>query len=324
MGEVKTDEKKPPEEKPIDGQFREESSSGTSLAVAAQPMEVALSTQDPAAFIKRATAQADALKAVIDAKNLAVSIGGGSKKHVLIDGWQTLMALNGVMPRTVDLKRELCDSRTCPYPKCEGGRLTVKVTTELHRVQDNLLLTSVEAECSQHEPRWSKAEHYAVTSMAQTRGIGKACRQLYGWVMALAGYDATPAEEMPERPHGDAQAPARPAPAPARKSTAAAKPPEAPAPAPAPKTESIPWNEPMKEIVRARVRFLQAERSPVLYNEWKAFMTKVPGENKWESLYQRAELYIEAFTILGIPEDAADIAQRPVQEKGFDPSEVPA
>ena len=34
--------------------------------------------------------------------------------------------------------------------------------------------------------------------MAQTRATGKACRLAFSWIMALAGYEPTPAEEMPD------------------------------------------------------------------------------------------------------------------------------
>jgi hypothetical protein len=174
----------------IEGEFKEQGSE-SALAVV-PPKEVVLSSQDPTEFIERAVKQADALKGIIDKRNLAINIGGGSKKHVLIDGWMTLMALNGVMPYTVSVERV----------RDEEKKLTAYVTTEIRRVSDGFVLTSVASSCSQHEPRWAKAEEYAVVSMAQTRGVGKGCRQLFGWVMALAGYDATPADEMPEQPHG--------------------------------------------------------------------------------------------------------------------------
>ena len=35
-------------------------------------------------------------------------------------------------------------------------------------------------------------------SMAQTRATGKACRLAFSWIMALAGYEPTPAEELPD------------------------------------------------------------------------------------------------------------------------------
>ena len=39
-------------------------------------------------------------------------------------------------------------------------------------------------------------DEYAILSMAQTRAIGKAFRNLIGWVIKMAGYESTPAEEM--------------------------------------------------------------------------------------------------------------------------------
>lgn len=182
-----------PESDVIEGEVSAE----RALAVP-EPREVALSTQDPTEFLERAVKQADALKRVIDTKKLAVYIGGGTKAHVLIDGWQALMALNGVMPYTVETRQTRCVKGECRVvTDCRGDRLTAHVVTEIRRVSDGTALTRVETECSQHEKRWASADDYAVLSMAQTRGVGKGCRQLFGWVMALAGYNATPAEEMP-------------------------------------------------------------------------------------------------------------------------------
>lgn len=221
-----------PVEKPIEGVFKEQGAE-MALAVAA-PKEVALSTQDPTEFLDRAVAQANALKKVIDAKKLAIYIGGGTKAHVLIDGWQTLMALNGVMPFTLSAVQTRCVKEECQVvDKCRGGRLTAHIVTEIRRVSDGTVLTRVETECSQHERRWAGADDYAVISMAQTRGVGKGCRQLFGWVMALAGFSATPAEEMPaeprdERDPGPPTEPAGPSPV-----IAAATAPPITAPAPA-------------------------------------------------------------------------------------------
>lgn len=47
------------------------------------------------------------------------------------------------------------------------------------------------------EKRWGTADEYAVNSMAQTRASAKALRNAFGWVAELAGYQSTPAEEMP-------------------------------------------------------------------------------------------------------------------------------
>jgi hypothetical protein len=69
--------------------------------------------------------------------------------------------------------------------------------------------------CSNKENKKKAFDEYAVLSMAQTRAIGKAYRNVIGWVIKLAGYEATPSEEM--KPAGSAETPA-PAATPAPKS----------------------------------------------------------------------------------------------------------
>jgi hypothetical protein len=57
---------------------------------------------------------------------------------------------------------------------------------------------AAESECMPAERRWANADDYARRSMAQTRATSKALRQPLGFVMQLAGFDATPADEIPE------------------------------------------------------------------------------------------------------------------------------
>jgi len=52
------------------------------------------------------------------------------------------------------------------------------------------------ATCSNLEVAKSSWDEYSVLSMAQTRAISKAYRNLFGYVMSAAGYEPTPAEEM--------------------------------------------------------------------------------------------------------------------------------
>lgn len=59
-----------------------------------------------------------------------------------------------------------------------------------------VVVASAEAICMVAEKRWSTAAEYALKSMAQTRAASKALRNAVGWVVELAGYSSTPAEEM--------------------------------------------------------------------------------------------------------------------------------
>jgi len=50
--------------------------------------------------------------------------------------------------------------------------------------------------CSNKESKKKSFEEYAIASMAQTRAIGKAYRNILSWIVKMAGYEATPAEEI--------------------------------------------------------------------------------------------------------------------------------
>ena len=50
--------------------------------------------------------------------------------------------------------------------------------------------------CSNRENGKRHYQEFAIASMAQTRAIGKAYRNILAWIIRAAGYEPTPAEEM--------------------------------------------------------------------------------------------------------------------------------
>jgi len=58
------------------------------------------------------------------------------------------------------------------------------------------VLSAAESLCTNDEERWQDKPLYQLKSMAQTRACVKALRNLLAWVVVLAGYKPTPAEEM--------------------------------------------------------------------------------------------------------------------------------
>lgn len=160
---------------------------GRALAVS-EPQAPALFAGDtPAAVVSRMRETAAALKDVIesahgsDGKPLVMTLGGRPGKYVRCEGWTTLGAMLGVFPVEV-WTRQLADG---------GWEARVEARTLAGAV-----VGAAEAMCSPDEKRWEAADAYAMRSMAQTRATSKALRLPLGFVMTLAGYDATPAEEM--------------------------------------------------------------------------------------------------------------------------------
>lgn len=135
---------------------------------------------DPEAQLAFATKAANALMTVVRSKKNPVIIQG--KQYLEFGDWQVLARFYGA---TVEIEW----TKELEGKKGYEARAIVKRGTEV--------ISSAEGMCTRDERRWAKADDYAVRSMAQTRTAAKALRNAFGWVAELAGYSATPAEEMP-------------------------------------------------------------------------------------------------------------------------------
>lgn len=140
----------------------------------------------PKELVKVATEAADALRDVISRKRLFSTISG--REYVRVEGWTTLATMMGCLPREVSVTRD--------------DKGTYTATVELVRMHDGAVLTRASAECGMDENTWKNRADYARRSMAATRAVSKACRLAFSWVMALSGYEVTPAEEIPESERG--------------------------------------------------------------------------------------------------------------------------
>jgi hypothetical protein len=137
-------------------------------------------TEDPVEIIRRASDTADVLAGVLRKQKLITNIQG--KEHVRVEGWTLLGTMLGVFP-------------VCEWTRpLEGGSgWEARVVARTLAGQE---VGAAEAQCSRSENTWKNRDDYALRSMAQTRATSKALRQPLGFVVSLAGFEATPAEEM--------------------------------------------------------------------------------------------------------------------------------
>lgn len=144
---------------------------------------------DPEAQLAYASKAAKALMTVVSQKPNPVYIGG--KQYLEYGDWQVLARFYGA---TVEIEW------TNPIYKDEKDRTPGNIMGFEARAlvkRGGEVISSAEGMCTRDERRWAKADDYAIRSMAQTRTAAKALRNAFGWVAELAGYSATPAEEMP-------------------------------------------------------------------------------------------------------------------------------
>lgn len=135
-------------------------------------------TTDPAAVVQRASTVATALAGVINERNLFKRIR--DRDHIYVEAWTLLGSMLGVFA-TVEWSRPVEDG------------WEARVTA---RTINGALVGAAEAMCTRSESTWKSREDHALRSMAQTRAVSKALRMPLGFIIELAGYSATPAEEM--------------------------------------------------------------------------------------------------------------------------------
>jgi len=123
------------------------------------------------------------LSKLIKEKGLSSNIQG--KQFVNVEGWQFAGASLGLMP-IITSTQDLSNETAIKY----------MATCEVRNITTGQLVATGIALCSNAEKTKRYFDEYAILSMAQTRAIGKAYRNLLAWLMKAAGFEATPAEEM--------------------------------------------------------------------------------------------------------------------------------
>ena len=184
---------------------------GTNAVAVVEPQAVAVQAPTGREVVEAATADAKVLADVIKQTGSFVQIGQG--RHVKVDGWTTLAAMKGCTVREV----------SCIEDDAELGGGFI-ATVELIRMSDGVVISSASATAGAADDRpWNSRPRFQQRSMAITRATGKVCRLAFSWVMVLAGYSPTPAEEMIEEketrrpaPKPRAKKKEEPAPEPAR------------------------------------------------------------------------------------------------------------
>lgn len=138
---------------------------------------------NPEQMIEKATGIANALKGVITKAKLCVSIQG--RDHVMVEGWTVMLSMLQVYPQ-VEWTRKI-DDEDCTY----------EARVRLVHMPSGRLVCAADAmaRASEKPKGWGRDE-FSVRSMAQTRATGKAARLGFSWIVRLAGYEPTPAEEM--------------------------------------------------------------------------------------------------------------------------------
>lgn len=114
-------------------------------------------------------------------------------EYVLVEGWELLGTFLGMVPVTTIL-REVTNSKGRTVGYVARATLYLNPIIENDEIVGGTIIARAEA---QADKSGFQKDLFAIASMAQTRALGKAYRMGLSWIMEMAGFEGTPAEEMP-------------------------------------------------------------------------------------------------------------------------------
>lgn len=174
--------------------------------------------RDPKQVLGEAALVGNAVDALVRRKPALVTVIAG-RRHPRFE----LLQIVATMFRVTARARE---TRHIDYDGVEGW----ECDAEAFHIPSGQVVSTAQAMCLNDEPNWDmrptkngveKVPTFQRRSMAQTRACSKALRLAIGWVLGMAGYEATAAEEMtgnetasPDQAGNGLQTPQRKAPAP--------------------------------------------------------------------------------------------------------------
>jgi hypothetical protein len=162
--------------------------------------------REPTVVLEEARKAAAALKDVIGKKSKPVIMNG--EQYLEFEDWQTVARFYGVSAKVVSTN-----------PVQLGDVIGFEARAVAYHIKTDQEISAADAMCLNDEPKWSMRAKYEyrnnervkvgeepvplfqLRSMAQTRACAKALRNCLAWVVVLAGYKPTPAEEMTGEEH---------------------------------------------------------------------------------------------------------------------------
>jgi hypothetical protein len=145
--------------------------------------EVLTELIDPDKQIEFASKAANALIKIMQNKPKKVIMNG--EQYLEFEDWQTIARFYNVTAG-VEWTKEIVR---------EGKLFGFEAKAVVYNAEGTVI-SAAESSCLRDEPNWLRKPEFQLKSMAQTRASAKALRNVLAWVVVLAGFKPTPAEEV--------------------------------------------------------------------------------------------------------------------------------
>ena len=148
-----------------------------------------------------ATNVANTLAPLVRSQGLTVKgVNKGNKEaeYVTVEGWEVLGTFLGIVPVTTIIE-ELKNDKDRVVGYKARATLYQNPIIENDEIVGGTVIARAEATADRSG---FQKDLFAIASMAQTRALGKAYRMGLSWIMKMAGFEGTFAEDMPKYREG--------------------------------------------------------------------------------------------------------------------------
>lgn len=140
---------------------------------------------------------ANTLAPLVRSQGLVVTGLNRSNKeaeYVTVEGWEVLGTFLGIVPVTTIIS-EIKSKQGIVVGYRARATLYQNPIIENDEIVGGTVIARAEAEA---DKSGFQKDRFAIASMAQTRALGKAYRMGLSWIMKMAGFEGTFAEDMPK------------------------------------------------------------------------------------------------------------------------------
>ena len=166
----------------------------TELVITDKALPTHISAADFEHSMAEATAKAKVLTRVIAAQSDKYVVHAQGQEFLRYEAWATLAQGYGLTAGIETIENVL---------DTDGHSVLGVKATAILRDSTGTQIGGAPAFCMFDEPNWKNKPLAQVASMAGTRAAGKALRIGLSWVVVLAGYNPTPAEEFERDASGE-------------------------------------------------------------------------------------------------------------------------
>lgn len=181
-------------EEVVNGAVTKDRTTAIAVPAGSAPIDTVRVYNPPDVILSEAQKAAKALIDVMSRKKNPVIFRG--EQYLECEDWQTIGKFYGLTAQ-IEWTRPVGENCLPLGSSASSDAVFGFEAKAIITAPNGRIISTAHSLCTREEENWANKPLFQLFSMAQTRAISKVHRNVLSWVVVLAGYRPTPAEELP-------------------------------------------------------------------------------------------------------------------------------